>query len=83
MSGDVILMTLLGGMNSVLGPALGAALISSLYHYFDALGGWVTIMVGGIFIGCVLLFRRGIVGELHAALAARRSAKVSHEEKDN
>ncbi|MEQ8897262.1 MAG: branched-chain amino acid ABC transporter permease [Roseovarius sp.] len=83
MSGDVILMTLLGGMNSVLGPALGAALISSLYHYFDALGGWVTIMVGGIFIGCVLLFRRGIVGELDAALAARRSAKVSHDEKDN
>ncbi|MEQ8291207.1 MAG: branched-chain amino acid ABC transporter permease [Roseovarius sp.] len=83
MSGDVILMTLLGGMNSVFGPALGAALISALYHYFDALGGWVTIAVGGIFIGCVLLFRRGIVGEVHALLSDRRAAKVSHDEKDN
>ncbi|WP_375173871.1 branched-chain amino acid ABC transporter permease [Pseudooceanicola sp.] len=83
MSGDVILMTLLGGMNSVFGPALGAALISALYHYFDSLGGWVTITVGGIFIGCVLLFRRGIVGEVHAFLSNSRAARASHDEKDN
>ncbi|GGK20930.1 branched-chain amino acid ABC transporter permease [Salinarimonas ramus] len=82
MSGDVILMTLLGGMNSVFGPVIGAALISSLYHYFDALGGWVTIMVGAIFIACVLTFRRGIVGELEAALATRRSTTSANDEKD-
>lgn len=83
MSGDVILMTLLGGMNSVFGPAVGAALISSLYHYFDDLGGWVTIMVGAIFILCVLLFRRGIVGELQAVLAARATSKNSNDDKDS
>lgn len=83
MSGDVILMTLLGGINSVFGPALGAALISSLYHYFDFLGSWVTIMVGTIFILCVLLFRRGIVGEILAAQAARRTDKISNDQKDS
>lgn len=83
MSGDVILMTLLGGMNSVFGPALGAALISALYHYLDFLGGWVTIMVGTIFILCVLAFRKGIVGELQAALTTRRSDTASNDKKDS
>jgi branched-chain amino acid transport system permease protein len=71
MSGDVILMTLLGGMNSVFGPAIGAVLISALHHYFDALGAWVTVSVGLIFILCVLVFRRGIVGELRHMLLQR------------
>ncbi|MGF1621622.1 MAG: branched-chain amino acid ABC transporter permease [Rhodomicrobiaceae bacterium] len=73
MSGDVILMTLLGGMNSVFGPAIGAVLISMLHHYFDALGAWVTIVVGLIFIACVLMFRRGILGELNHVLQPRQS----------
>ncbi len=76
MSGDVILMTLLGGMNSVFGPAIGAVLISMLHHYFDALGAWVTIVVGLIFIVCVLVFRRGIVGELNHMLLLRQSASA-------
>lgn len=74
MSGEVILMTLLGGMNSVFGPAIGAVLISALHHYFDALGAWVTILVGLVFILCVLAFRRGIVGQLNHMLLRRRSA---------
>jgi branched-chain amino acid transport system permease protein len=73
MSGEVILMTLLGGMSSVFGPAIGAALISALHHYFDALGAWVTIVVGLVFIVCVLVFRRGIVGQLNHMLLQRPS----------
>ncbi|MBS4045589.1 MAG: branched-chain amino acid ABC transporter permease [Alphaproteobacteria bacterium] len=75
MSGDVILMTVLGGMNSVFGPAIGAIIISALRHYFDALGAWVTIMVGLVFIFCVLVFRRGVLGELSHYLAVRHPAK--------
>ncbi len=73
MSGDVILMAILGGMNSVFGPAVGAVLISMLHHYFDALGAWVTIFVGLIFMACVLVFRRGILGELNHMLQQRQS----------
>lgn len=76
-SGDVILMTLLGGMNSVFGPAIGAVLVSALRHYFDALGAWVTVVVGLVFIFCVLLFRRGVLGEVNHLLA-RRTAHPSH-----
>ena len=65
MSGEVILMTLLGGMSTVFGPAIGAILVSALHHYFDALGAWVTIVIGLIFIFCVLVFRRGVAGQLH------------------
>jgi branched-chain amino acid transport system permease protein len=83
MSGDVILMTLLGGMNSVFGPAIGAVLISALHHYFDALGAWVTIVVGLVFIACVLVFRRGVVGELQHMLSQRRFARANLEESVN
>ena len=83
MSGDVILMTLLGGMNSVFGPAIGAALISMLHHYFDALGAWVTIVVGLIFIVCVLVFRRGIVGELNHMLQVRQTSVPRLKESTN
>ena len=83
MSGDVILMTLLGGMNSVFGPVLGAALISSLYHYFDNLGGCVTIMVGTIFIIWVLIFRRGIVGQAEMMIEWLRPARLPENHKDS
>ena len=83
MSGDVILMTLLGGMNSVFGPAIGAVLISMLHHYFDALGAWVTIVVGLIFIVCVLVFRRGIVGELNHMLQTRQNSVPRLKESTN
>ncbi len=63
-SGEVILMTLLGGTGTFFGPVLGAAIIVTLQHYLsDLVGGWVTAIIGAIFVACVLSFRRGIVGE--------------------
>jgi branched-chain amino acid transport system permease protein len=65
MSGEVILMTLLGGLGTVFGPAVGAVVIVTMQTYLaDLVGEWVTVIQGGIFVACVLLFRRGIVGEL-------------------
>jgi branched-chain amino acid transport system permease protein len=72
-SGEVILMTLLGGTGTFFGPLLGAAVVVTLQEYLsDIVGGWVTAIIGAIFVACVLSFRRGIVGEL-AALRLRRS----------
>jgi len=64
MSGEVVLMALVGGLGTVFGPIVGAAVIVSLQNYLAGLGHWVTIVQGLIFVGCVLAFRRGIVGEL-------------------
>ena len=64
MSGEVVLMTLLGGLGTVFGPVVGALVMITLEHYLAQLGAWVTIVQGVIFIVCVLTFRRGIVGEL-------------------
>ena len=69
MSGEVVLMTLLGGLGTVLGPLVGAATIVSLQtELADRVGSWVTVIMGVIFVVCVLLFRRGIVGELQALI---------------
>lgn len=64
LSGDVVLMALLGGMQSVLGPAVGAAIVVGLQHYLDAFGAWVTLVTGVIFMVCVMTFRSGIAGAL-------------------
>jgi branched-chain amino acid transport system permease protein len=64
MSGEVVLMTLLGGMGTILGPALGASIIITMENYLSGLGSWVTIIMGATFVVCVLAFRRGIVGEI-------------------
>jgi branched-chain amino acid transport system permease protein len=66
MSGEVVLMTLLGGMGTIFGPVVGAFVIVSLENYLAAFGEWVTVITGAIFVICVLAFRRGIVGELSA-----------------
>jgi len=66
MSGEVVLMTLLGGLGTVFGPVVGAAMIMSMENYLAQLGAWVTVVQGGIFVLCVLAFRRGVVGELIA-----------------
>lgn len=66
MSGEVVLMTLLGGMGTIFGPVVGAFVIVSLENYLAAFGEWVTVITGAIFVVCVLSFRRGIVGELSA-----------------
>jgi branched-chain amino acid transport system permease protein len=64
MSGEVVLMTLLGGLGTVFGPVVGAFLLITIEHYLAQLGAWVTIVQGVIFVICVLAFRRGVVGEL-------------------
>jgi branched-chain amino acid transport system permease protein len=75
-SGEVILMTLLGGTGTFSGPVVGAAIVVTLQQYLsDLVGGWVTAIIGAIFVACVLSFRRGIVGELEA-LRLRRTRPV-------
>jgi branched-chain amino acid transport system permease protein len=64
MSGEVVLMTLLGGMGTLFGPVAGAAVIVTMQNYLAQLGAWVTIVQGAIFVVCVLAFRRGIIGEI-------------------
>ncbi len=73
MSGEVVLMTLLGGLGTVLGPPVGALTIVGLENFLaDKVGSWVTVITGAIFVACVLVFRRGIVGELRALRFTRR-----------
>jgi len=64
MSGEVVLMTLLGGLGTVLGPVAGAFIVIAMENYLAQYGSWVTIIQGVIFVLCVLAFRRGIVGEI-------------------
>jgi branched-chain amino acid transport system permease protein len=64
MSGEVVLMTLLGGLGTIFGPVVGAAVIITMQNYLAQLGAWVTIIQGIIFVVCVLAFRRGIIGEI-------------------
>jgi branched-chain amino acid transport system permease protein len=71
MSGEVVLMTLLGGMGTILGPALGASVIVTMQNYLANLGSWVTIIMGSTFVVCVLVFRRGIVGEIEHRLTKK------------
>lgn len=71
MSGEVILMTLLGGLGTFAGPAVGAAVILALENYLAGSAVPITVIIGAIFVACVLLFRRGIVGELIHRLGRR------------
>ena len=64
MSGEVVLMTLLGGMGTVFGPIVGATIIVAMQNYLATFGAWVTIIQGAIFVIAVLLFREGIIGVL-------------------
>ncbi|MEK7769640.1 MAG: branched-chain amino acid ABC transporter permease, partial [candidate division NC10 bacterium] len=64
MSGEVVLMTLLGGLGTVFGPVVGAFIVIALENYLAQLGAWVTVVQGLIFVVCVLTFRRGVIGEL-------------------
>lgn len=63
-SGEVVLMTLLGGLGTVLGPLVGAFTVVTLHSELSSLGSWVTVVIGTTFVICVLAFRRGLVGEL-------------------
>lgn len=62
MSGEVVLMTLLGGMGTIFGPLVGAGLIVTMENYFAGFGAWVTVLQGIVFVVAVLMFREGIVG---------------------
>jgi branched-chain amino acid transport system permease protein len=64
MSGEVVLMTLVGGLGTVFGPVIGAFVIIAMQSYLSQKGQWVTVIQGIIFVACVLAFRRGIIGEL-------------------
>ncbi len=64
MSGEVVLMTLVGGLGTIFGPVVGAFVIVTMQNYLNALDQWVTVIQGVIFVACVLLFRRGIIGEI-------------------
>jgi branched-chain amino acid transport system permease protein len=64
MSGEVVLMTLVGGLGTIFGPVAGAFVIIAMQNFLNALDQWVIVIQGIIFVLCVLLFRRGIVGEI-------------------
>ncbi len=64
MSGEVVLMTLVGGLGTIFGPVVGAIVIIAMESYLAELGAWVSVVQGAIFVVCVLAFRRGVVGEL-------------------
>ena len=68
MSGEVILMTLVGGLGTLFGPVAGAFFMVTLENYLTTIGQWVFVVQGVIFVVCVLLFRRGFIGELAHAL---------------
>lgn len=67
-SGEVILMTLIGGLGTTTGPVVGALVVIALENYLAPYGAWVTVVQGVIFVLCVLLFRKGVMGNLAAAL---------------
>ena len=74
LSGEVVLMTLLGGMGTLAGPVVGALTIIGLQNFLaDRVGAWVTVIIGVIFVVCVLAFRKGMVGELLAWQQRRRA----------
>jgi branched-chain amino acid transport system permease protein len=64
MSGQIVLMTLVGGLGTVFGPVLGAFVIVAMQQYLSGLGQWVTVIQGVVFVVCVLTFRRGVIGEI-------------------
>ncbi|MCF7201354.1 branched-chain amino acid ABC transporter permease [Pseudomonas oligotrophica] len=80
MSGEVVLMTLLGGIGTLVGPVFGAALVTGLGNYFATSELPVTLVTGIIFMICVLVFRRGMIGELYASRLGRRLSRRDDED---
>jgi len=76
MSGEVVLMTLVGGLGTVVGPVVGAFVIVTMQNYLASLGEWVLVIQGLIFVVAVLAFRRGIVGEVLAVWQLRRARRL-------
>jgi branched-chain amino acid transport system permease protein len=71
MSGEVVLMSLVGGLGTIFGPVVGAAVIITMQNYLAEFGAWVLVIQGVIFIACVLAFRRGVLGEIAHALRVK------------
>ena len=71
MSGEVVLMSLVGGLGTLFGPVAGAAIIITMQNYLAEFGAWVTVIQGVIFVLCVLAFRRGVIGEIGRILKVR------------
>jgi branched-chain amino acid transport system permease protein len=71
MSGEVVLMALVGGLGTVFGPVAGAFIVVAMQNYLAQVGQWVLVIQGIIFVLCVLLFRRGVIGELAHYLRIR------------
>lgn len=71
MSGEVVLMTLLGGMGTIFGPIVGAAVVITMQNYLAEFGAWVTVIQGAVFVASVMLFREGIVGVIGRLLRRR------------
>ena len=67
MSGEIVLMTLVGGLGTIFGPVVGAFAIIAMQQYLAGFGQWVTVIQGAIFVTRVLTFRRGIAGEIVSA----------------
>ncbi|HTJ89807.1 MAG TPA: branched-chain amino acid ABC transporter permease [Acidocella sp.] len=63
-SGLVVLMVLLGGIGTIFGPLIGALIVIAMQYYLAPFGAWVIVIQGVIFVTCVLVFRRGVIGEL-------------------
>jgi branched-chain amino acid transport system permease protein len=68
MSGEVVLMTLVGGLGTIFGPVVGAFVVVAMQSFLSQKGQWVTVIQGAVFVACVLAFRRGIIGELAHAI---------------
>jgi branched-chain amino acid transport system permease protein len=79
MSGEVVLMTLVGGLGTVFGPIVGAGIIITMQNYLAGFGEWVLVIQGAIFVVTVLLFRRGVVGEIMALAQYLRGGKAAAE----
>jgi branched-chain amino acid transport system permease protein len=79
MSGEVVLMTLVGGLGTVAGPVAGAFVIVTMQNYLATLGEWVMVIQGAIFVVVVLAFRRGIAGEIIAVWKLRRARRIELE----
>jgi branched-chain amino acid transport system permease protein len=71
MSGEVVLMTLVGGMGTIFGPIVGSFIITAMANYLAPFGAWVTVIQGVVFVVCVLMFRDGIIG-----LIGRKTGKT-------
>ena len=73
-SGDAILMTLLGGLGTLLGPIVGAFLLTGLHHGLSGMGSWVLVLSGLVFMATVMVFRRGVVGQIQHLWERRKAA---------